>query len=54
MRCDDRHMRLTPRHLRALLLRSPIKDFYPLDFKIDFEGKRNEWEGVVQARGPAA
>ncbi len=36
------------------LLRSPIKDFYPLDFKIDFEGKRNEWEGVVQARGPAA
>jgi 5'-3' exonuclease len=31
-------------------VRSPIKDFYPLDFKIDFEGKRNEWEGVVQAR----
>jgi 5'-3' exonuclease len=29
-------------------LGSPIKDFYPLDFKIDFEGKRNEWEGVVQ------
>ena len=26
---------------------SPIADFYPTDFKVDMEGKRNEWEGVV-------
>ena len=41
---------LLPPALRPLMLdvSSPIKDFYPLDFKIDFEGKRNEWEGIVQ------
>ena len=27
--------------------RSPIADFYPTDFRIDQEGTRNEWEGVV-------
>lgn len=26
---------------------SPIHDFYPTDFKVDMEGKRNDWEGVV-------
>jgi len=26
---------------------SPIADFYPVDFKIDCEGKRADWEGVV-------
>ncbi|KAI8112489.1 hypothetical protein M9434_003812 [Picochlorum sp. BPE23] len=27
---------------------SPIVDFYPVDFHVDTEGKRAEWEGVVQ------
>ena len=26
---------------------SPIVDFYPGDFRVDLEGKRNDWEGVV-------
>ena len=41
---------LLPEPHRRLMLdpSSAIKDFYPTDFKIDFEGKRNEWEGVVQ------
>lgn len=26
---------------------SPIKDFYPMDFSVDLEGKRADWEGVV-------
>ena len=26
---------------------SPVADFYPTDFRVDMEGKRNEWEGVV-------
>jgi len=26
---------------------SPVKDFYPIDFKIDMNGKKNEWESVV-------
>ena len=27
--------------------RSPIIDFFPTDFRVDQEGKRNDWEGVV-------
>jgi len=40
---------LPPAH-RPLMLaaESPIRDFYPADFRIDWEGKRNDWEGVVQ------
>lgn len=26
---------------------SPIIDFYPLDFSVDLNGKRQEWEAVV-------
>lgn len=26
---------------------SPIADFYPTQFRVDMEGKRNDWEGVV-------
>ena len=40
---------LLPATHRALMeAGSPIQDFYPLTFKIDFEGKRNDWEGIVQ------
>ena len=27
--------------------RSPIIGFYPTDFRVDQEGKRNDWEGIV-------
>ena len=27
--------------------KSPIADFYPLNFELDTEGKRQEWEAVV-------
>jgi len=39
---------LLPRAYRPLMLESNsvIKDFYPEDFPIDFEGKRSDWEGV--------
>jgi 5'-3' exonuclease len=26
---------------------SPVIDFYPTDFRVDMEGKRADWEGVV-------
>ena len=26
---------------------SPVKDFYPMDFKTDLNGKQQEWEAVV-------
>jgi 5'-3' exoribonuclease 1 len=37
-----------PQSFRALMTRddSPIIDFYPNDFQIDMNGKRNPWEGV--------
>lgn len=40
---------LLPRPFRPLMLdpRSPIADFYPLEFATDGEGKRQEWEAVV-------
>ena len=31
-------------------LGSPIIDFYPTDFRVDQEGKRNDWEGIVLVR----
>lgn len=29
---------------------SPIVDFYPSTFRVDQEGKRNDWEGIVLVR----
>lgn len=26
---------------------SPLLDFYPLEFKLDLNGKKNDWEAVV-------
>ena len=26
---------------------SPVKDFYPMDFETDLNGKQMEWEAVV-------
>lgn len=26
---------------------SPVKDFYPVDFKTDLNGKQQEWEAIV-------
>ena len=41
---------LLPPALRPLMLSpsSPISDFYPSSFPIDWEGKRSDWEGVVK------
>jgi 5'-3' exoribonuclease 2 len=38
-----------PTQWRNLILdkNSPIIDFYPTDFKIDFNGKREKWQGVA-------
>ena len=39
---------LVPRPYQHLMLSaaSPIHDFYPLEFVVDMNGKRNPWEGV--------
>ncbi len=41
--------KLLPEPYRHLMTdqNSPIADFYPVDFLIDAEGKRADWEGVV-------
>uniref|UniRef100_A0A7S2ZMF7 Uncharacterized protein n=1 Tax=Rhodosorus marinus TaxID=101924 RepID=A0A7S2ZMF7_9RHOD len=38
-----------PQPYRRLMLseESPISKYYPVDFKVDLNGKRNLWEGVV-------
>ena len=38
---------LVPRPYAKLMLSmgSPIHDFYPVDFQVDMNGKRNPWEG---------
>jgi 5'-3' exonuclease len=39
---------LLPSPLNTLLFEdSPLKEYYPKEFKIDLEGKRNSWEGVA-------
>lgn len=40
---------LLPKAYQHLLTQanSPIIDYYPLDFKTDLNGKRQEWEAVV-------
>jgi len=39
-----------PSALRRLMIdkSSPIYSFYPLEFEVDMDGKRNAWEGVVK------
>ena len=39
---------LVPRPYQNLMLStaSPIHDFYPAEFDVDMNGKRNPWEGV--------
>ncbi|KAI9310679.1 XRN 5'-3' exonuclease N-terminus-domain-containing protein [Dichotomocladium elegans] len=39
-----------PRPFHALMLEesSPIIDYYPLDFEVDMDGKKWEWQGVVK------
>jgi 5'-3' exonuclease len=41
--------RFLPKAYAKLMLEktSPIADFYPEEFEIDMNGKKNAWEGVV-------
>jgi 5'-3' exoribonuclease 1 len=27
---------------------SPVSDFYPLDFELDLDGKKQDWEAIVK------
>lgn len=40
---------LVPEGLSALMVRpdSPIRPYYPDDFKVDMAGKKRDWEGIV-------
>lgn len=39
---------LIPQPLNTLLYKSsPISEFYPEEFKIDYSGKKEKWEGVI-------
>eukprot|EP00122_Pirum_gemmata_P005997 Pgem_evm1s5481 len=40
---------LVPEPLRVLMTNptSEIIDFYPNDFKLDMNGKKNDWEAVI-------
>lgn len=46
----DRSKALVPRAFWPLMLEdsSPIKDFYPREFALDMNGKKNDWEAIVQ------
>lgn len=46
----DRSRKLVPAPYRELMTEpsSPIIDFYPREFKLDMNGKKNDWEAVVK------
>jgi 5'-3' exonuclease len=48
-RCDGEHyVSYYPRDRLMTAPHSPLAPFFPEVLKVDFEGKRNDWEGVVQ------
>jgi 5'-3' exoribonuclease 1 len=46
----DRSKKIVPKVYHELMTdpNSPIYDFYPRDFKLDMNGKKQEWEAVVK------
>lgn len=46
----DRSKALVPQPFRSLMTDdlSPIKDFYPRNFELDMNGKKNDWEAIVK------
>jgi 5'-3' exoribonuclease 1 len=46
----DRSSQLIPISYRTLMhdLSSPILDFYPKEFDLDLNGKKQDWEAVVK------